>query len=81
MNGQGTQAETSSSATSLRGEGLPGYLRRNAKVGALARFLKAIEEGQPAADCPRSSSSATAFAVAFADAGFCPVTSRPSVTT
>lgn len=31
--------------TSLRDEGVPGYMGRNAKVGALARFLKAIEEG------------------------------------
>ena len=31
--------------TSLRDEGIPGYRGRNAKVGALARFLKAIEEG------------------------------------
>ena len=30
--------------TSLRDEGVPGYMGRNAKVGALARFLKAIEE-------------------------------------
>ncbi len=31
--------------TSLRDEGVPGYMGRNAKVGALARFMKAIEEG------------------------------------
>ncbi|HEX2853882.1 MAG TPA: recombinase family protein [Opitutaceae bacterium] len=31
--------------TSLRDEGVPGYMGRNAKVGALARFLKAIEAG------------------------------------
>ena len=31
--------------TSLRDEGVPGYMGRNAKVGALGRFLKAIEEG------------------------------------
>jgi DNA invertase Pin-like site-specific DNA recombinase len=34
--------------TSLRDEGVPGYMGRNAKVGALARFLKAIEEGMVA---------------------------------
>lgn len=34
--------------TSLRDEGVPGYRGRNAKVGALARFLKAIEEGMVA---------------------------------
>jgi len=34
--------------TSLRDEGIPGYMGRNAKVGALARFLKAIEEGMVA---------------------------------
>jgi DNA invertase Pin-like site-specific DNA recombinase len=34
--------------TSLRDEGVPGYKGRNAKVGALARFLKAIEEGMVA---------------------------------
>ena len=31
--------------TSLRDEGVPGYMGRNAKVGALARFLGAIEAG------------------------------------
>ncbi len=34
--------------TSLRDEGVPGYKGRNAKVGALARFLKAIDEGMVA---------------------------------
>lgn len=34
--------------TSLLDEGVPGYLGRNAKVGALGRFLKAIEEGMVA---------------------------------
>lgn len=34
--------------TSLRDEGVPGYMGRNAKVGALARFLKAIEAGMVA---------------------------------
>ncbi len=34
--------------TSLRDEGVPGFRGRNAKVGALARFLKAIEEGMVA---------------------------------
>lgn len=40
-----TEAEGLTLDTSLRDEGVPGYMGRNAKVGALARFLKAIEEG------------------------------------